>query len=247
MCCFAKCMFHVCSHLAKPSCQVVAPGLFQQCCLASAPPCNKKALEHADDVIACCKHHWSDMCLAQPPFLALPFSYLEKLVGPGPSDALPRNKLSERTLAEYRRCAMKVGEMPWNMSAAKEYLEMWCMQNESGHWPPPEPLGWVVTASLAVSKPAWWHQQLEPSEEWTKYAPGRPAHMHIASAPSRKRRALQSVPAVQNSSASEVPQALPVPAVPRALGCPKCRMSARGCAQCRNIEYRMRAKRLRAP
>lgn len=226
-------------------------------------------MEHPDDVIVCCKQHWSDMCLSQPPFLALPHAHLTKLLGDGPTEPLPRNKLSARHLAEYKKSATKVGEMPWNMQAAKDYLQTWCRQNESGSWPAPHPLGWVV--SPATSHPVWRHQQLEPSEEWVKYAPGRPAHMQIAAVrkqrvepnvlvgasdapqapperkapravvPSRKRHVEPSV-AVRDS---DEPQAPPEPEAPRALGCPKCRMSVRGCVQCRNPTYRMRSVRPR--
>ena len=58
---------------------------------------------HLLDVIVCAKQFWSDSVLAQPPFVVLPHEMLKLLHSASPQHAMPRNKMSDTQLKNYRK------------------------------------------------------------------------------------------------------------------------------------------------
>ena len=72
---------------------------------------------HLLDVIVCAKQFWSDSELTQPPFVVLPHEMLKLLHSASPQHAMPRNKMSDTQLKNYRKTARKAAEMPWRLQA----------------------------------------------------------------------------------------------------------------------------------
>ena len=71
-----------------------------------------------------------------------------------------------------------MGEYPWNMHRAKDYLWNWVQQNKSQKWPRPRDLTWVV-AHVEEYK----FSELPYTDEWKKFAPARPVPVWVTRAP----------------------------------------------------------------
>ena len=137
------------------------------------------------DVIMLCKQFWSSDQLAQNPIVALPYKLFETLER-GPTKRLPRNTLSETSVAQFLKTAKAVTEEPWHMDRAGHYLEKFVARNQGLLPMPPLPeLGFVAMPAKEKSPII----QKPPHDVWTKYAPRPPAKIEITQAkPQPKKR-----------------------------------------------------------
>ena len=89
-----------------------------------------------------------------------------------------------------------MGEYPWNMHRAKDYLWNWVQQNKSQKWPRPRDLTWVV-----AHVEEYRFSELPYTDEWKKFAPARPVPVWVTRAPThriRKKTSPESVPLPQD-------------------------------------------------
>ena len=68
-------------------------------------------VKHPQDVVMVCKQFWSDVRLAQPPMLWIPYSRFAQL-GRFPTAPQDRNTLSDRHIKEYKKAAVEVVKKP---------------------------------------------------------------------------------------------------------------------------------------
>ena len=117
-----------------------------------------------------------------PPNLSLPFEQLTHLSDQGPTNVVPRVQMNQMTIDEYLKTAQQVAEQPWCMMRASEYLRAWCAANSKGVQPQPQPVGWVLDLSSALPV----QRDLHLTDEWKRYAFGRPAKVEVNAAKKRK-------------------------------------------------------------
>ena len=81
------------------------------------------------DVIMIVKESMSATHMSQPPVLFQPHAESCALE-PGSLAKMPRNELKPRVLKEYRKTARVLGEKPWELFKAQQYLQDLCDKNE---------------------------------------------------------------------------------------------------------------------
>ena len=149
-----------------PGWELITPSVFEKCEVDGS------------DVVMCTKQWWSDNVLSQPPIVVLPAEVAKKL-SHGPDTIKCRNKLSDRSVREFRKTACEVNKKPWAMGRAANYLNTWVENNIGSVFPAPPALGWVlqeVSQELAdlqrSQKPAY--------DEWSRYAPQQPVKIEVS-------------------------------------------------------------------
>ena len=165
-----------------------------------------------DDVLLVCKHWMSSRCLSDAPSLLCPAERLEDMMflPDLPTEVLPLNKWSDKEVREYKKTARTVGEAPWLLAAAQNYLLMLIEKhvNDSMCKPPT-----FLDTNLAGrgGAPVF-------SDQWKSFAPGTPKRVvvNVGGRPPKKRRMREKGPS------AAIP---PPPANMPPLGCSKCRKS----------------------
>lgn len=148
-----------------------------------------EALEPSDqDVYLLCKQFMHSSALSQKPLLILPADRLSRLAPSGPGNVVPRNDLGERTIHEFRKTAKAVAKHPWSLTAASQYLEQLCDQNESQQWPYPPVLEFINTPVEELTPLIGQRDQVGLPVELTDFAPGTPRKVEVGEVRANHRR-----------------------------------------------------------
>lgn len=205
--------------------------------------------EHPQDAILLLKKNVCSDRLAQPPQLLFPHAYLSKLDPAGPTTVMPRNKLSARAIAEYRKTAQAIAQHPWYLFSAAKYLQDWATNNENGQQPMEPPLNKYVLEAHTDNT------ILANVTHAGDFAPGTPRFVTVTRAAPTKavqrriRTKQPEHPTMVPEESAEVKRGFEIPEDPvpelkkhkrgskarpqMKLGCSKCRRSGSGCATCR--------------
>lgn len=111
--------------------------------------------------------------LTQKPTLILPASRI-KLVAPEPKRILPKNKLSDRQIAEFRKTADAISQPPWSLVKAASYLTTLCDENVVGTQGVPPQLSYFLTPADALEGLQKARDNAGPPEDILNFAPGTP-------------------------------------------------------------------------
>lgn len=137
---------------------------------------------HDQDVFLLCKQFMHSTELSQKPLFVLPAGRLSSLQPSGPSMVCPRNDLGERTRHEFRKTARAIAERPWSLTAAKEYLELLCDNNEAQTWPRPPVLSFINTPPEDLVTLVDQRARAGIPNELADFAPGTPRRVVVAQA-----------------------------------------------------------------
>ena len=125
------------------------------------------------DVFLLCKQFMHSSTLTQKPTLILPASRIQ-LVDPEPKMVLPKNKLSDRQIAEFRKTATAISEPPWSLLKASRYLTALCDDNVLGNQGVPPQLVYFLTPADALENLQRARDNAGPPEDILNFAPGTP-------------------------------------------------------------------------
>ena len=95
-------------------------------------------------------------------------------IGVAPAKVLPRNTLSARQLAEFRRTARLVADSAWQLGRAEKYLSDLCADNEAGREHRPPSLVYFTTHADEIQTKRTQRERAGPPEELLTFAPGTP-------------------------------------------------------------------------
>ena len=193
-------------------------------------------VELPTDVILLVKQFMHSQNLCQQPMLWAPGDRLSRLSDTQPRTCRQLRPLSKETAREFRKTASRVAKYPWLLVNAAKFLTDLVDRWERGET--------FVTDLPSINfYNSGSRNYIVPEiastfdAEWYQFAPKTPKTVRVErllKQPEAKRRrlTLKTKDVARVARVGGPPEGIDLTAVP-ALGCPKCRRSAKGCRQCR--------------